>query len=372
MNRLNKGILYSIWTRYKFVPLYVKVIPIIIMLGVIFSLDMGWVLPSLIPQEILHRLYFLPIILSGLLFGFSGGLLSAVAVTFLFLPHWLDLVPSPLRHKAHIDELILFYAFGILIGLLVDRERMETRLRQEKEHLAAIGEAVATVAHELKNPVITMGAYAQKILKQTEPGDPNRERLAVIGRECQRIEVLLKDMIHFSRPIAFESSHVDINLLLEEIQKILYPQAEQKQIMINFDQTENLPSIQGDQSRLTQVLYNLILNAIQASASGQTVLVRTRKQKGQLLVEISDSGCGIPVVYQERIFHPFFSTKKDGSGLGLAVSKKIIELHQGRLFFQDNKPQGAVFTISLPLSKKSFFPRPAPTNNPKRRTFRNE
>ncbi|MBA4394652.1 MAG: hypothetical protein C0407_13960, partial [Desulfobacca sp.] len=320
MNRFKDSSLYSLWTRYKLVPWYGKVFPILILLSVIFLLDQGW-LPSPVSQEILHRLYYLPIIFSGFLFGFKGGFLSAVVVTFLFIPHWLEWFRTSIPHSGRFDEVILFYAFGILIGLLVDRERMETQLRQDQEYLALLGEAAATVAHELKNPVVTIGAYIQKLLKKTSPEDPNLERLAVIHKECKRIEVLLKDMIHFSRPITLECSFVDINHLVNEVLGTIHPQAEQKQILVSSTFFRELPSIQADQIRLTQVLHNLILNAIQASAPKQTVQVRTQRQRGQIIVEVADLGCGISGDCQDKIFSPFFSTKKEGSGLGLAISK---------------------------------------------------
>jgi signal transduction histidine kinase len=294
----------------------------------------------------------LPIVLSGLLFGFKGGVLSAVVVTLLFIPHWVPLFPNPVLHSGYLDEVALFDAFGILIGLLVDRERLETQLRQDQEHLAVLGEAAGTVAHELKNPVITIEAYVQKLLKETKPENPNLERLAVIYRECQRIEALLQDMIHFSRPIKPEFAFVNINQLIEEVLKIIQPRAEQQQILLSSNLDGDLPSIQADQTRLTQVLHNLILNAIQASGPEQPVMVRTRRQKGQILIEVADLGCGIPPSYQEKMFAPFFSTKKEGSGLGLAVSKRIIDLHQGRLFFRANQPTGTVFVVSLPLGRK--------------------
>jgi two-component system, NtrC family, sensor histidine kinase HydH len=350
MNIQKDSTLYAIWTRYKVIPLYWKVLPILFLLAAIFLLDQRWMI-SPFPEEIIHRLYFLPIILSGLLFGLKGGFLSALVVTFFFISHWFKGMGTYPR-GAHIDELILFYAFGILIGLLVDRERMETRLREEQEHLAIIGEAAATVAHELKNPIITIGAYVKKIQQRIDPADPNRERLAVIFQECQRVEVLLKDMIHFSRPIDLELSPVDINRLVKEVLEVIHPQAEQCRVLLSSNQEGELPLIQADKSRLTQVLYNLILNAVQASDFEQPVLVQTRRQKGQILIEVSDLGCGIKANDREKIFHPFFSTKKQGSGMGLPISRRIIELHNGRLFYRPNKPSGTIFSITLPINKK--------------------
>jgi signal transduction histidine kinase len=102
---------------------------------------------------------------------------------------------------------------------------------------------------------------------------------------------------------------------------------------------------------MTQVLYNLILNAIQASAADQLVLVRTVRKKNLIAVEVSDQGCGVPQELQQKIFNPFFSTKKEGSGMGLAISKRIVHLHQGKMEFRPNNPRGSVFTIWLPAKK---------------------
>lgn len=343
--------LYSLWTRYKFIPLYWKVLSILFLLLGVFSLDQQWISSS-IPSEILHRLYFLPIILSGLLFGFKGGLLSAIMVTLLFVPHWFEGFRNSRLHSGHLDEVILFFTFGGLIGLLVDRERMESQLRQDQEHLALIGEAAATVAHELKNPVITIGAYTQKILSKTAAEDPIREKLLVIQQESLRIENLLKDMIHFSRPINLDISMVDINLIIKETLRSIQPQMEQKQVPLSSNLDTKLPSIRVDKVRITQVLHNILLNAIQASPADQPIGVQTLQSKGRVLIQVSDRGGGIPQDCQKKIFSPFYTTKKEGSGLGLAVSKRIIELHQGRLFFRANQPSGTVFCISLPIHRK--------------------
>jgi two-component system, NtrC family, sensor histidine kinase HydH len=351
MTFFKNNILYTLLTRFKFIPLYWKILPIGLGLGLIFSLDQNWI-PSNVSPEILHRLYFLPIIMSGLLFGIRGGFAAAFLVTLLLIPHWFHGNDPAGSHGARTDEIILFYVFGILIGLLADRERLESHLRKDQEHLNVMEEAAATVAHELKNPIITIGAHVKRIQKTIDPEDPNRERLALIFQECQRIETLLKDMIHFSRPLDLELSLLDINHLLKEILDVMRPQAEQGQISLNAQLDGDLPLVQADQVRLTQVFYNLVLNAVQASPPEQSVLIQTRKRKGRIRVDISDWGSGIPPETREKIFRPFYSTKKQGSGLGLPFSKKIIELHNGHLFFRPNKPTGTIFYVTLPLAKK--------------------
>jgi two-component system sensor histidine kinase HydH len=338
--------LYSLWTRYKYVPLPWKVLPIVLFMAAIFSLDRHWITPGFIPIEVLHRLYYLPIVLSGLLFGIWGGFFSASFVTLLFIPHWMGVT-----HTGSWEEIVLFYAFGLLIGLLVDRERIESQRRQDQEHLAVLGEAAATIAHELKNPVITIGANILRMQKKAEPGDPTHARLGLIYQECQRVELLLKDMVNFSRPIDLNFEPTDVNALVRKVIEMVIPQAEKKQVELSANLDGNLPVVLTDQTRMTQVFYNLIINAVQASMPEQRILIRTEKKRSQISVEFADTGCGIPPDLQPKIFDPFFSTKKDGSGMGLAISKRIVELHQGRLLCQSNPSRGAIFTIFLPIKK---------------------
>ena len=345
------GRLYSLWSRYKVIPLPWKIFPIAVMMGLIFVLDRRWVTAISLAPEILHRLYFLPIVLSGLLFGLWGGLFSATIATVLFIAHWMDPPATEGGHSGNWEEIILFYAFGLLIGLLVDRERMETQRRQDQEHLAVLGEAAATVAHELKNPIVTIGAHILKMQRKLDPEDPHQERLGIIFRECERVELLLKDMVHFARPIGLEIEPTDINLLTKKVQDLVNPQAEKNQVQLSANLQGDLPLVPADQTRLIQVLYNLLLNAIQASPAGGLVLVRTEKKRGQVLIEVADLGTGIPVEFREKIFQPFFSTKKEGSGMGLAISRRIVELHLGKLQCRANTPQGTVFALALPFKK---------------------
>ena len=264
------------------------------------------------------------------------------------------LVPRFHPHNGHLDEVVLFFAFGILIGLLVDRERLETQLRQDQEHLAVLGEAAATIAHELKNPVITIGAYVQKLLRKTNPEDPNRERLAVINRECQRIEIMLQDMIHFSRPIDADFSFVDINHLIQEVLKTIHPRAEQNQILLVSNLEEDLPSIQADHTRLTQVLHNLILNAIQASCPEQPVLVRTRTTERTGYHRGDGPGLRYSAGYSGKGIRPFLFHKKRRFGTWTGHLKKDNRITPGPVVFPEQPASRKYFHhILAPGQKES-------------------
>ena len=190
----------------------------------------------------------------------------------------------------------------------------------------------------------------------------------MIYQECQRLELLLKDMIHFSRPISLEVNAVEVNSMVEEILKIAQPHAEQKQVSLGANLDAGLPALKADQNRIRQVLNNLILNAIQASDPGQPVLVRTQKQRGQIIIEILDQGCGIPQTSQDKIFQPFFSTKKEGYGAGAGHFKKDYRNASGSIGFSDQPPHGDrifhlfAFRQKIPLG-------PSRRRGPKRMTF---
>ncbi len=142
-----------------------------------------------------------------------------------------------------------------------------------------------------------------------------------------------------------------MNVLVRKVIEMVIPQAEKNQVELSANLDGNLPVVMTDQTRMTQVFYNLIMNAVQASRPEQRILIRTGKKKSQLSVEFADTGCGIPPDLQPKIFDPFFSTKKDGSGMGLAISRRIVELHQGKLFCQSHPSQGTIFTVFLPIKK---------------------
>ena len=158
-------------------------------------------------------------------------------------------------------------------------------------------------------------------------------------------------MVNFARPIDLKFEPTDVNVLVRKVIEMVIPQAEKNQVELSASLDGNLPVVLTDQTRMTQVFYNLIMNAVQASMAEQRILIRTEKKKNQISVEFADTGCGIPADLQAKIFDPFFSTKKEGSGMGLAISKRIVELHQGKLFCRSNPSQGAIFTIFLPIKK---------------------
>ena len=337
--------LYSIWTRYKMCLFLEGPADRTIHDGDFFS---GSSLDCL--RFHTHR-------------GFTPAVLSAdrpQRLSFWNMGRiFLRLFSHPIIHtpldgrKSHRswEEIVLFYAFGLLIGLLVDRERMESQRRQDQEHLAVLGEAAATVAHELKNPVITIGANILRMQKKAEPGDPNHARLGLIYQECQRVELLLKDMVNFARPIDLNFEPTDVNALVRKVIEMVIPQAQKKQVELSANLDGNLPVVLTDQTRITQVFYNLIMNAVQASMTEQRILIRTEKKKNQISVEFSDSGAVFPRICSQKFLIPFFQRRRTGRAWDWLFPEGSWNCTRGSSSANPTRPRG-LFLPSSCRSKK--------------------
>ena len=176
-------------------------------------------------------------------------------------------------------------------------------------------------------------------------------------RETERLEDMLKEALDFSRPLELNRKKQDMNPVVRDALSVVTEAALEKQVNIEDSLGTNLPQVHFDEKKMEQLLIDLIMNAIQASPEGSAVSVSTAVPMGRtlsrnrnyLMIDISDHGHGIPEENREKILQPFFSTKKDGTGLGLPIVKKIVDAHHGRLEIKDNPEKGATFTVMIPL-----------------------
>jgi signal transduction histidine kinase len=302
-------------------------------------------------EHIFYReLYFLPIILAGFWFGLKGALLTSASITGLYLPfivmHWQHFSPNAFDN---ILTSVLYNVFAAIQGNLVNRERREQQRLREAESLAAMGKALASVAHDIKTPLIAIGGFTRLVQKHLPMDDPDRDKLGIVITETQRMENMVKDMLDFSRPLELHLCKDDIFKLSGECVAILSEIAQVKKVSIEADLASDTPPLAFDSARMKQALINLGMNAIQASSDGDTVKIRAFSRRDGFVIDVMDCGCGIPLDQREKIFQPFFTTKKDGTGLGLPIVRKIIEAHKGRLEILDNPDKGATFRIVLPI-----------------------
>jgi signal transduction histidine kinase len=233
------------------------------------------------------------------------------------------------------------------------RDLQETQERLiQGEKLAVLGEMAASVAHELKNPLVSVGGFAQRLARFTTPGSREQEYSVIIAREARRMEEMLANILAFSKKqmLCFGPCH--LKKIIEEALDLEANTLHHAQIEVVTQFEDDLPPIAGDEQKLRQVVLNFISNARQVMTHGGTLTLRayrtTLRGDRAVAVEVEDTGGGIPVVVMRNIFNPFFTTKEEGTGLGLSISHRIIELHRGEITVE-NLEKGARFTLVLPV-----------------------
>jgi signal transduction histidine kinase len=229
-------------------------------------------------------------------------------------------------------------------------ETQERLLQREK--MATIGEMSASVAHELRNPLVAVGGLARRLRKQLKPGSNELKYASIIHEETERLEKMLNRILSFARQNDLVPAPFSLDRVIEQALLIEGEKLAKADIKLSVEIADDLPQLQGDAEQIDQVLINLIANARQAMPQGGSLTLRITEAhlRGEdaVRIEIHDSGEGIPPALMRNIFTPFFTTRKQGTGLGLSICHRIIEHHQGELK-ATNLPNGAVFSITLPL-----------------------
>jgi signal transduction histidine kinase len=228
---------------------------------------------------------------------------------------------------------------------LIETQKMLIR----SERLAAIGEAAAYLSHEIKNPLVNIGGFAGQIERSLSGDDKNIRKLQIIREEIRRLELLLTDVRDFTRPTTLARELNDINSCIEAT--VAFLEDDLKTMGIHCEQSLDhaLPPIWFDPQQMKQVLINLIKNAAEAMPGGKITILSWR-DGDWIKVSIRDTGAGISTDTIEKIFEPFFTTKRKGTGLGLAVCRKIIEDHGGAISVESEEGKGTKFTFSLPVN----------------------
>lgn len=321
-------------------------------------------------HEIYQRLYYLPIVAAALLFGLRGGGAAALFATLAYVPHiafqWHHQPAYALNQYA---EIVLFFFFALVTGALSDRNRRETaraeknaaelqqayaELRQtfeqllQAERLTALGELSAGIVHEIRNPLGAIKGAVEIVEDELAANSPRREFIAIAKREVDRIEKLVQEFVRFARPPKPAKTFVNANQLIVSLSLLLAQQAAGQSVSIEKCLAETLPLVSLDTEQIEQVLLNLALNALQAMPTGGKLVFRTFQHEETVIIEIEDTGGGIPPNVIKRIFDPFFTTKEKGLGLGLSIAHKIVSEHNGRLLVS-NTLKGVVFKIVLAI-----------------------
>jgi PAS domain S-box-containing protein len=260
-------------------------------------------------------------------------------------PAWL--IVSPIR-----DGTRRRVGHVIVVRDLTEERRMAEQLRQS-EKLAALGELVAGVAHEVNNPLTGISAFAQLLLEEELSGE-QRESVSLMKREADRAVSVIKDLLAFARKTGPRNVMVDMNDLVEQTLRLRAYGMRSMGVTLETALDPTLAPVRGDDRQLQQVLLNLIVNAEHAMASTpvRQLSVTTRNEGNRVVVEVRDTGTGMTPEVHKRIFEPFFTTKPEGTGtgLGLSVSYGIMQSHAGTLSAHSVLGTGSTFRISLPAA----------------------
>jgi len=267
-------------------------------------------------------------------------------------------------HWLVLGSLGLLFVFGLVLAGVVYRDMIaplrvklveSQSLVERHEKLAALGMLAAGVAHEIRNPLTAIKAALFIQQKKFRPGSPEFTDAQIVEREILRLERIVNDFLLFARPSDPELTVVPADLPLQEAQRFLAASLAESRIQLVLEKS-SLMHIQVDLAQIKQVLINLVQNAADSITQGGTITLRARSDRKKLaqgdasvvILEVTDTGGGIPPEVEKRLFDPFFTTKETGTGLGLPIASRIIQKHGGALQYQTRVHHGTTFGIVLP------------------------
>ena len=323
----------------------------------------------------LHELYnylcYVPIIIGAYWYGAWGGVAVAALTSAAFIPHIRAAWAGNQAYAASLyAEVVVFHILGVTVGMLaaaqrrltaryrdaaVSLERANRELRESQEHLrradrlSALGEIAAGLAHEIQNPLAGVKGALEIIASRVAHGTPEAEFADIGGKELARLEGLVSEFLTYARPHDPALHPTDVREIVDRVAALLRPQAEKKAVTLVFERPTVLPLLSLDPEQITQVIFNVVLNAIQATTAGGQVRIRESTEPGWGVIDVIDEGPGIAPEHALRLFDPFFTTKPRGTGLGLAISHRIVTAHRGTIEALQGSPSGSVFRIRLPL-----------------------
>lgn len=252
------------------------------------------------------------------------------------------------------------------VAAVVERLQQSQREVLRSEQLAAVGQLAAGVAHELRNPLQSMQLLVQSAVAEGETGCLQGRDLAVLQEAVDRVKRSVQAFLDFARPPALEKHRIDLGEILRQTVELVAGRASRQGARIRCDAPEKPVAVEADGGQMRQLVLNLLLNALDAVSTGGLVSIRLQApcrersastdlaseegSRAEVCLEVADDGCGLTAELGDRIFEPFVTTKETGIGLGLAICRRIAEAHGGVLQAADRSPQGAVFTLRLPVA----------------------
>ena len=242
----------------------------------------------------------------------------------------------------------------------LDRAYRQLEAAQEEivrtEKLSTIGEVTAIVAHEIRNPLATIGGFAHGISRQPDDKSRIQRNARIITEEVERLEQILQNLLDFTKPAKPDMVLHNVEPIIKRIADMIREDAQAGGVELEVELQEDLPEVYLDEKQLYQVIINLVKNALEAMPNGGRLLIGARRTADNLELYISDTGAGISEEHREQIFDTFFTTKRTGTGLGLSLTRKIVQEHGGELYVTSQPGEGTTFVIILPIAIENKQP----------------
>ncbi len=325
----------------------------------------------------------LPVISAATSFGLLGSTLIALLACaedlfFLLFINWETQIILPDQQLELALRILSLMLVSYLTHQLAEGKRAEARRYQmaaeqlaaanrslkeaeaqvrRSERLAALGQLTAGLAHELRNPLGTMKSSAELLARNVDRENAiAREMAGYINDEVDRTNSLITRFLDFARPQHLRLEEGDLPALLDRAIRRFEREKSgaMSSISVFKNYSPDVPPLFFDAELMERVISNLLLNAAQASPTGGSVTVKTRRLDSVVEIVVIDRGCGIEAKNLESIFNPFFTTKSDGVGLGLAIVSKIVDEHGGRITVESTPGEGSVFRVCLPLDRRTI------------------
>ncbi len=300
--------------------------------------------------QVLHtiylELYYIPVLIAAFAFGLRGAIPTYILIVLLYLPYALIFKTETILSLANkLTHIFLIGFFALLFGFLVDRDR---RLRGESEkarYLAGLGQAAAAIVHELKNPLITITGFARRI--REGKGDV-AAGVRTIEESAEAMQEIVADVLDFAKPAKLSPRRQDIRGVVRKACDTCRAKAEKAGVALSLNLPDGPLDAPVDALSLERAIVNFIDNGVDASKRGQVVTISAGlSEKDAITVRVRDDGMGMDKETLENVFIPFYTRKSAGTGLGMAIAKKIIEEHRGGLRIKSRPAEGTEVTITL-------------------------
>jgi two-component system sensor histidine kinase HydH len=265
------------------------------------------------------------------------------------------------------EEIARLIALGEQAAINIENSKAFEHIR-ERDRLAVLGEMSAGLAHEIRNPLGAIKGAAQ-YLDPSSVGEDTSQFLKIIIEEVDRLNQVVDQFLDYSRPFQAQKDPTDINRIILQTTRLLSTSLAERSIELKLELQSDLPLVDANAPQLTQVFFNLLNNALEAMPEGGQLIVRSklrsggfgswsglRRLTGAVEVQVVDTGRGIPLPEQERLFVPFFTTKEHGTGLGLSISQRIVEHHGGEIRVRSKEGEGSTFSVVLPYPTDTTAP----------------